>query len=117
MRQLIMRKTIHKNIEILKLPSGRSPYNDWIDGIKDHVTRARIRRRLDRLELGNYGDCEPVGEGVSELRFHFGSGYRIYFSEVDDVILILLCGGDKHTQKKDIKLAKQYWRELQEKLK
>ena len=116
MRQLLMRKSDHIDIEILKLPSWKSPYNDWIDGIKDSVTRARIRRRLDRLEQGHYGDYKPLGDGVHELKFHFGSGYRIYFAELDDVIVILLCGGDKSTQKNDVKIAKQYWRELQEKL-
>ena len=116
MRQLRMRKSGHKDIEILKLPSGKSPYSDWIDGIKDRVTRARIRRRLDRLEQGYYGDYKPLGDGVNELKLHFGSGYRIYFAELDDVIVILLCGGDKSTQKNDVKIAKKYWRELQEKL-
>lgn len=82
--------------------------------MKDPVTRLRIRRRLDRIEQGNLGDCEPVGEGVSELRLAFGSGYRIYFAEWDNTIIILLCAGDKSSQVKDIKVAKLYWQELQE---
>lgn len=111
-----MRKSDHKIIEILRLPSGKSPYSDWVNGIKDRMTRARIRRRLDRLEQGHYGDYKILGDGINELRLQFSSGYRIYFAELNDVIVILLCGGDKSTQKNDVKIAKQYWRELQEKL-
>lgn len=88
---------------------------EWLNNLKDPTIRMRIRRRLDRLELGNLGDCKPVGEGVSELRLAFGSGYRIYFAEEDDVIIILLCAGDKSSQKNDIKTAKIYWHELEEK--
>lgn len=94
--------------------SGKIPFLQWLNALKDPVTRLRIRRRLDRLELGNRGDCKPVGEGVSELRLAFGPGYRIYFAEYDAAIIILLCGGDKDSQAKDIKLAKAYWHELKE---
>lgn len=96
--------------------NGKVPFSDWLNSLKDPVTRLRIRRRLDRLEMGNFGDCKPVGEGVSELRLAFGPGYRIYFAEQDDVIIILLCAGNKSSQKKDIKTAKQYWQELQERV-
>ena len=95
--------------------SGNTPFLEWLDKLKDPITRQRVRRRLDRLEIGNFGDCEPIGEGVSELRLFFGSGYRIYFVEYDDVIIILLCAGDKHTQKRDIEIAKKYWLDLKEK--
>ena len=67
--------------------------------------------RLDRLELGNFGDCKPVGEGVLELRLDFGPGYRVYFAEDGPIIVLLLIGGDKNTQTKDIKTAKAYWQE------
>lgn len=76
--------------------------------------RHRIRRRLDRVEIGNYGDYKPLGDGVYELKLHFGSGYRVYFAEYDEIIVILLCGGDKSTQSKDIEIAKTYWKELLE---
>jgi putative addiction module killer protein len=109
-----MKKNKHKTLRNYVTPLGKVPFLDWLNSIKDQITRLRIRRRLDRLELGNFGDCEPVGEGVSELRLFFGSGYRIYFAEQDEEIIILLCGGDKSSQKKDIKTAKRYWHELKE---
>lgn len=105
----------HKILRNYVTAAGKIPFLEWLNNnIKDPVARLRIRRRLDRIEQGNLGDCEPVGEGVSELRLFFGPGYRIYFAEWDDAIIILLCGGDKGGQKKDIKLAKSYWQELKE---
>lgn len=77
-------------------------------------TQNRIRARLDRLEKGNLGDYQSVGSGVFELRLHFGAGYRIYFGEVDRTIILLLCGGDKSTQGRDIEQAKEYWLEYKE---
>ena len=109
-----MRKNNHKILRNYVTPSGKSPFLEWLNRFKDPITRLRIRRRLDRLELGNLGDCKLVGDGVSELRLSFVSGYRIYFAKQDDVIIILLCAGDKSTQSRDIKLAKEYWRELKE---
>lgn len=105
---------MHKILRNYVTPAGKIPFEEWLDGIKDPVTRLRIRRRLDRVELGNMGDCKSVGEGVSELKLAFGSGYRIYFAEKDEVIIILLCAGDKRSQKNDIKTAKMYWNELKE---
>lgn len=93
---------------------GKTPFSEWLDSLKDPITRLRIRRRLDRLEIGNFGDCKSVGAGVSELKLAFGPGYRIYFADHDDVIIILLCAGDKNSQRKDIQTAKMYWKELQE---
>jgi putative addiction module killer protein len=69
---------------------------------------------LDRVEIGNYGDYKALGDGVYELKLHFGSGYRVYFAEDGDIIVILLCGGDKSSQSKDIEVAKAYWKELLE---
>ncbi len=71
----------------------------------------RIRVRLDRVSLGNFGDCHSVGEGVQELRIDYGPGYRVYFGQAGSTIVLLLCGGDKDTQSKDISLAKYYWNE------
>lgn len=67
--------------------------------------------RVDRMELGLFGDSEPVGDGVSELRIHYGPGYRVYYAKEGKTIYLLLCGGDKSTQSKDIKRAREYWLE------
>lgn len=77
----------------------------WIDGLRDIKARARILVRIERLAAGNPGDAKPVGEGVSELRVDYGPGYRIYFMKISGTVIILLAGGDKSTQKKDIKNA------------
>lgn len=87
---------------------GKVPFREWFLEL-DLAVKARIRTRIDRLKLGNFGDCKSVGNGVFELRFHFGSGYRIYFGQLGKTIVILLCGGDKSTQSKDVKLAHTYW--------
>ena len=89
----------------------REPFNEWLISIRDVETQARIRARLERLEDGNLGDCQSVGEGVFELRIHFGSGYRVYFGQVGNTIILLLCGGDKSSQRQDIERAKTYWLE------
>lgn len=78
------------------------------------MTQIRIERRIERMAVGHYGDYKMLGDGVCELRLAFGSGYRIYFAEQDDVVVVLLCGGDKASQWKDVDLAKRYWKELQE---
>ncbi|RZS88757.1 putative addiction module killer protein [Phyllobacterium myrsinacearum] len=78
---------------------------DWFDGLRDQRARARIAKRLDRLIEGNPGDVKAVGEGVSELRIDYGPGYRVYYIERKSVLIILLCGGDKSTQDRDIKRA------------
>ena len=80
-------------------------FDAWLGGLKDKVGRARIVHRIRSAEHGNFGDCEPVGEGVSEMRIHFGPGYRVYFTRCGEVIYLLLWGGDKSSQKRDIKRA------------
>jgi putative addiction module killer protein len=87
-------------------------FDSWLTGLKDNIGKARIVHRLRAAELGNFGDCEPVGEGISEMRVHFGPGYRVYFTRRGDVIYWLLLGGDKTTQKRDIKRAKQLLKTL-----
>jgi putative addiction module killer protein len=77
----------------------------WIDGLKDLSGRARIQARLERLAQGHKGDCKAVGAGVLELRFQFGPGYRVYFTQQGDSLIFLLVGGDKSTQSKDIEAA------------
>jgi putative addiction module killer protein len=90
---------------------GREPFTEWLNALRDKATEARIRVRLLRIEAGNFGDCEPVGDGVMELRIHVGAGYRIYFGRHGKALVILLCGGDKRSQASDIKRAKDYWTE------
>ena len=94
--------------------SKSQAFDKWFDGLKDTKGRFRIQARIDRAELGNFGDCEPVGEGVSEMRIHFGPGYRVYFAQRGAVIVLLLVGGDKSTQGKDIKAAIKLNREIKE---
>jgi len=78
----------------------------WFARLRDEAAAARIRARIRRLSLGNPGDAKPVGEGVSELRIDYGPGYRVYFVQRGSVLAILLCGGDKRSQDKDIAAAK-----------
>ena len=86
----------------------------WLDDLRDFQGRARVQARIERLAAGNPGDVEPVGEGVSELRIHYGPGYRVYFKKRGRELIILLAGGDKSTQVKDIKVAMRLARNLQE---
>ena len=89
--------------------NGDEPLSDWLSGVRDKMAQARIRIRLRQVEAGNFGDCESVGEGVSELRVHVGAGYRVYFGRHGQTVIVLLCGGDKRTQTNDIKRAKLFW--------
>ena len=87
-------------------------FDTWLTGLKDNVGRARIIHRIRSAEHGNFGDCEPVGEGVSEMRIHVGPGYRAYFTRRAEVVYLLLLGGDKSSQKRDIKRAIEMARTL-----
>jgi putative addiction module killer protein len=87
-------------------------FNAWLAALKDKKGRARILERIDSAEHGNFGDCEPVGEGVSEMRIHVGPGYRVYFTRRGEVVYLLLLGGDKSSQKRDIRRAIQMARTL-----
>ncbi|WP_091880289.1 type II toxin-antitoxin system RelE/ParE family toxin [Phyllobacterium sp. OV277] len=90
----------------MRLIEKTDTFLSWIDGLRDQRARARIAMRLDRLIDSNPGDIKLVGDGVSELRIDYGPGYRVYFIERNDVLIILLCGGDKSTQDRDIRKAK-----------
>jgi putative addiction module killer protein len=87
-------------------------YSKWFKGLRDRQAQARINVRIRRLSLDNPGDVKPVGEGVSELRIDYGPGYRVYFVQQGQAVVILLAGGDKHTQERDIKTALDLARDL-----
>lgn len=87
-------------------------FDAWLSNLKDRVGRARIAHRIRSAEQGNFGDCESVGEGVSEMRIHVGPGYRTYFTRRGEVVYLLLLGGDKSSQKRDIKRAIEMVRDI-----
>ena len=91
---------------------GVCPIEDWLLKL-DRKTQTRVEARLDRIVDGNFGDCKPIAEGLYELRFFFGSGYRIYYAVVGRQIVILLAGGDKKSQSKDIRMVKSLWNRFQ----
>ena len=95
-------------VEYLK-EDGKNVFRTWLRKLKDQMARARVRVRLNRVRLGNFGDCKSVGEGVNELRIDYGPGYRVYFGRHEQTIVILLCGGTKQSQSKDIEMAHEYW--------
>ena len=109
-----MRNTRPQELQFYTAQNGSVPFIEWFHGFQDQRTQSRIQKRLQRLANGSFGDCQPVGDGVFELRLHFGPGYRIYFGRIDNTIILLLCGGDKSSQTRDIVSAKTYWMEHKE---
>ncbi len=97
-------------LRIYATSAGGEPYTEWERRLTDRTARARIRARIARLRLGHLGDAKRVGE-VLELRIHSGPGYRVYFGREGDTLVLLLCGGDKSSQERDIERATAYWRE------
>ncbi len=90
---------------------GRCPFEEWLESLKDRTARALIRKKLNRVRLGNLGKVRHLGDGVSELKLDLGPGYRLYFGEDGIQVVVLLLGGDKGSQKRDIEKAKTYWRD------
>ena len=88
-------------------------FDKWLVDLRDHIAKARVLVRIRAAEQGNFGDCKPVGDGISEMRIKVGPGYRVYFARRDKVLYLLLCGGDKSTQKQDIKRAKAMLKEIE----
>ncbi len=109
-----MLDTQPRELEFYRTQNGRTPFTEWFETIRDQKTRTSIRKRLQRLEEGNFGDFSSVGEGIYELRLHFGPGIRIYFGVESNRIIVVLCGGDKSSQQRDIERAKFYWLEYKE---
>ena len=96
-------------IELLRYQreDGHEPFTEWLNAVRDKVAQARVRIRLRQIQSGNFGDSEPVGEGVIELRIHVGAGYRVYCGKHGKSVVLLLCGGDKGSQNADIKRTKE----------
>ncbi len=92
---------------------GRAPFTVWLSNIHDRAAHARISARLNRLKLGNFGVVKALGGGVIELKIDYGPGYRVYYAMKGKTVVLLLIGGDKSTQKQDIKVAKAYWKRQQ----
>ena len=97
------RKVLHYVVD------GKDFYGEWLEGLRDISGRTAIVRRVERVEEGNFGDHRPAGCGVWELRVAFGPGYRVYYGEDGPILVMLICGGDKKSQRKDIRLARRLW--------
>ena len=89
-------------------------FDNWLDNLKDRLAKSSVQARMDRLMQGNAGDVKPVGEGVSEMRIHLGAGYRVYFTRIDETVVLLLCGGSKSSQSRDIARALEMARILKQ---
>lgn len=107
-------KIVQKEIRYFIYSKGKIPFKEWLDSLQDIKGRAVINNRLIRVSLGNLGDCKYLSNEIYELRIHYGPGYRVYFGEIDNTIILLLCGGEKSSQNKDIKKAKGYWLEFKQ---
>lgn len=106
-----MQEAKSRLVEEYLTTDGRSPFGEWLENLRDRDARVRIRVRLDRLSLGNFGDAKGLGRGLHELRINYGPGYRVYFGQAGERIVLLLCGGSKQTQSRDIRQAEEYWRD------
>lgn len=93
---------------------GNKPFREWLQGLRDHMAAVRIRARLTRVRAGNFGSVRNVGEGVVELKIDHGPGYRVYYAIDAGTVVLLLCGGDKRTQQRDIESAQRFWKNHQE---
>jgi putative addiction module killer protein len=100
-------------LEYYQKESGEVPFSKWLEDLRDRTAIARIRIRLGRVRLGNFGTVKPVGDGVAEFKIDHGPGYRVYYAISGKSMVLLLVGGDKSTQSKDIETAKRYWQDYQ----
>ena len=107
---------MHKEARTYRAPDGSAPFEDWVDQLKDTVGRIKIRVRLRRVMQGNLGDYRPIGSGIIELRIDFGPGYRLYAGLHGPEVIVILCGGDKKSQKQDIAAAHGYWDDYKRRL-
>lgn len=105
---------IEQEVRVYARSDGSEPFTEWLRQLRDRVVRNRIRQRIARVRLGNFGDARSVGGGVHEFRVQFGPGFRVYFGREGDAVVILLCGGDNGSQKRDIEFARDFWRDYKE---
>jgi putative addiction module killer protein len=105
---------IPREVRLYLTKNGRAPYQEWWDDLKNVEVKAVIIQRVNRLKWGHFGDCRAVHSGVFEMRIHLGAGYRVYFAQEKQRIILLLCGGDKSSQSKDIQKAQAYWKDFKE---
>ena len=106
-------ETVPKEIAYYTTIDGKAPFREWYMGLRQQEAKAIISQRLDRISLGLMGDWKSLQDGVFELRVNYGPGYRVYFGQDGQKLVLLLCGGDKKTQDRDIKTAKKYWENYQ----
>jgi putative addiction module killer protein len=100
-----------RRVRTYRTPDGREPFQDWLNGLKAPKVQSIILARINRLRHGNFGDHRKLTGDLYELRIHYGAGYRIYCGEQGGTIVIILCGGTKRTQRRDIQQAKTYWQD------
>lgn len=112
MRERLSKRILNYTIQPMTTILTTPQFDHWLSGLKDKMAVARIQARIDRAQEGNLGDCAPVGEGVSEMRIHHGPGYRVYFVRRGCEFVVLLAGGDKSSQARDIKAAQELAQEL-----
>jgi putative addiction module killer protein len=104
-----MVEAVPLQVEVYQTDDDRSPFSEWLRSLRDRAAAARVRVRLTRLRLGNFGDTNSLGGGLHELRLDYGPGYRIYFGQTGDRVVLLLCGGTKRNQSQDIEQARSFW--------
>jgi putative addiction module killer protein len=102
-----------RDIQRYITPNAKIPFTEWFESLRDINAQARILSRLNRAAAGNLGNYRSVGEEVFELKIDYGTGYRIYFGQIGNIIILLLCGGDKSTQDRDIRQAQKYWKDYE----
>lgn len=107
----IISMSIAYEITYYRTENGEKPAKEWLNGLRDTVARTKVHIRLDRAKLGNFGDTRSLGDGVNEIKINFGPGYRIYYAIDGKNIILLLLGGDKSTQAKDITRSKEFWKD------
>lgn len=100
-------------IELYTDEKGKVPFDEWLFSL-DTSAQLRVTARIDRMRDGNFGDSKTLQDGISELRLHFGAGYRVYYGKIGRRVVLLLCGGDKGSQQKDIKKALKYWEDYKQ---